>query len=306
MQTSHILPTLFLSHGSPEMANDPGPAGAAFAALGQRLQQSWANDTLLKPRAVLVISPHWSTRGLAVSTAQQQQAWHDFGGFAPELYTLQYAPAGAPVVAQEVIAILAEAGMAVQADAQRPLDHGTWVPLRYLFPQADLPVLQLSLQPFASPAQQFALGQALASLRQPRQAADGTWQGGVLIIASGSFTHNLQEAFGMMQQRVAQHPAAGDTTQPAHVAAFRQWFMERLPQVGAAFATQGTTAFEELFDYRQRAPFAVRNHPTDEHFIPLYIALGAAAQTGQVLQVERITDEVTYGGVLALDSFVFA
>jgi len=279
-----MLPVVYVSHGSPMLAIDPGQTGAAFDALGEKLRA-------LKPKAILVISAHWIYSTLAVSTRGQQEAWHDFGGFPRELYTLRYDAPGSPELAARVKTLI-EAAHApgvcfVAEDEDRPLDHGAWMPLRHFFPKADVPVVQLAFNPYLSPATQIEIGRALAPLREE----------GVLVIGSGSFTHNLREVFGAGERR-AQH---GPETEP-YVDEFRNWMQDAL---GEALATGDVS---RIADYRAQAPHARRAHPTDEHLLPFYVALGAAigpvsAASGPA-RVDRIADEVTYG-VLAMDTFVF-
>lgn len=279
-----LLPAIYVSHGSPMLAIDPGPTGAAFDALGVRLRA-------LKPKAVLVISAHWIYSTLAVGTRTRQEAWHDFGGFPRELYALRYDAPGSPDLAARVKSLIEAAAIPgagfVAEDEDRPLDHGAWMPLRHFFPDADVPVVQLAFNPYLSPATQIEIGRALAPLRAE----------GVLVIGSGSFTHNLQEVFGG-GERKAQH---GPETEP-YVDAFRGWMADALNE---ALATGDTG---RIADYRTQAPFARRAHPTDEHLLPFYVTLGAAigadARAGQDASVARVADEVTYG-VLAMDTFVF-
>ena len=279
-----LLPAIYVSHGSPMLAIDPGPTGAAFDALGARLRA-------LKPKAVLVISAHWIYSTLAVGTRTRQEAWHDFGGFPRELYALRYDAPGSPDLAARVKSLIEAAAIPgagfVAEDEDRPLDHGAWMPLRHFFPDADVPVVQLAFNPYLSPATQIEIGRALAPLREE----------GVLVIGSGSFTHNLQEVFGG-GARKAQH---GPETEP-YVDAFRGWMADALNE---ALATGDVS---RIADYRTQAPFARRAHPTDEHLLPFYVTLGAAigadATTGKDTSVTRVADEVTYG-VLAMDTFVF-
>ncbi len=281
-----MLPSIYLSHGSPMLAIDPGPTGAIFDALGASLRAQ-------RPRAVLVISAHWIYSTLAVSTRERQEAWHDFGGFPRELYALRYDAPGSPELAARVKALVEAAYIPgagfVGFDEERPLDHGAWMPMRHFFPDADIPVVQLALNPYLAPATQIDIGRALAPLRDE----------GVLVLASGSFTHNLQEVFGGGGRR-AQH---GGATEP-YVDAFRNWMRDALDE---ALATGDTS---RIADYRAQAPHARRAHPTDEHLLPFYVALGAAlgprdADAGQAAaDVARVADEVTYG-VLAMDTFVF-
>ncbi|EYS87718.1 aromatic ring-opening dioxygenase LigB [Cupriavidus sp. SK-4] len=281
-----MLPSLYISHGSPMLAIDPGPTGAAFDALGGQLRAR-------HPRAVLVISAHWIYSTLAVTSRERQEAWHDFGGFPRELYALRYDAPGSPVLAERVKALVEAAAVPgagfVGQDDERPLDHGAWMPMRHFFPDADVPVVQLALNPYLSPATQIEIGRALAPLRDE----------GVLVLASGSFTHNLQEVFG--GGRRDQH---GPQAEP-YVEAFRGWMADALDEALAS----GDTG--RIADYRAQAPYARRAHPTDEHLLPFFVALGAAlgpqaaSGAGAVpASVSRVADEVTYG-VLAMDSFVF-
>lgn len=283
-----MQPALYVSHGSPMLAIEPGPSGPALDALGATLRAR-------RPRAVLVVSAHWIYSTLAVSTRERQQAWHDFGGFPRELYALRYDAPGAPWLAQRVKTLVESAHVAgagfVAADEERPLDHGAWMPLRHFFPDADVPVVQLALNPYLSPAVQIEIGRALAPLRDE----------GVLVMGSGSFTHNLQEIFGGERgQRPAQH---GPRTEP-YVDAFRDWMLAALETAVAG----GDTSV--IADYRAQAPFARRAHPTDEHLLPFFVALGAAlgpaagAAAAAPLAVSRAARDVTYG-VLAMDTFVF-
>ena len=276
-----MLPALYVSHGSPMLAIDPGVTGAAFDALGTRLRAR-------SPRAVLVISAHWIYSTLAVTTRERQEAWHDFGGFPAELYSLRYDAPGSPALAARVKVLLEAAAIEgasyVGEDGERPLDHGAWMPLRHFFPAADVPVVQLALNPYLSPATQIAIGRALAPLRDE----------GVLVMGSGSFTHNLREVFGGGQR--VQH---GADTEP-YVEEFRCWMGDALDE---ALATGDTSRIAE---YRAQAPHARRAHPTDEHLLPFFVALGAALgdRGARGTSVDRVADEVTYG-VLAMDTFVF-
>jgi 4,5-DOPA dioxygenase extradiol len=248
----------------------------------------------LGPRAIVVVSPHWMTRRPAVTARAQQEAWHDFGGFPPQLYALEYSPPGAPDLAERIRALIdgnIVPGLEEQAstvlDPRQPLDHGAWVPLMLMFPEATLPVVQVSLMPGLSPACQMAMGRTLAPLRDE----------GVLIIGSGSFTHNLRAL--MRGPGMAQH---GVPVEP-WVEAFREWMLDAM--------TEGIRSgdFATFCDYRAQAPHAAHAHPTDEHLMPLYVALGAAmGQPGQAtpggVQAQHVVDTVTYGS-LAMDSFRF-
>ena len=253
------MPTLFISHGAPTMALQPGAAGEALRRLGARLP---------KPTGILMVSAHWETHAPSVSSATQPETIHDFFGFPPPLYELRYPAPGAPDLARRAAQLLNQAGIAATLDAQRGLDHGAWVPLRYLRPNADVPVTQLSIQPQLSPLHHYRVGEALRPLTAE----------GVLIVGSGSLTHNLGE-FRLRGEDV-----------PSYVRGFQEWVRKALEDGDCS----------ALMDYRKLAPDAVRAHPTDEHFLPLFVALGA--QGGGT--VRRYTDEVTFG-VIAMDGYVF-
>jgi len=252
-------PALFISHGSPMMAVDPGRTGPALSA--------WAAGHGAPPGGILVVSPHWRGHGMALTTRARQQAWHDFGGFPRELYELRYDAPGAPALADQVAELLAAQGLAVQADPGQPLDHGAWVPLRYLYPDADVPVAQLSLDAGRDAHAQHALGRALAPLRER----------GVLVIGSGSLTHNLRD----MDPRA-------DAPPRDYVPGFQQWVAQRLEEGDVP----------GLLDWQQ-APGALRAHPHDDHLMPFFVALGAGG-----LPARRLVDEVRYGA-LAMDSYQF-
>lgn len=231
-----MLPSLFISHGSPMLALEPGESGPALARLAAQLP---------RPKAILVVSAHWESQDLRVSAHPHPETWHDFGGFPPALFAVQYPAPGNPDLAAQVVQLLKADGLPAQLDSQRPFDHGTWVPLSLMYPQADIPVVQLSLPSRQGPALQTRIGHALASLREQ----------GVLLIGSGSITHNLRE--------LDWH--AGPESVEPWAKAFRDWMIEKL-------AANDEPA---LHDYRHQAPHAVRSHPSDEHLLPLYFARGA-------------------------------
>jgi 4,5-DOPA dioxygenase extradiol len=203
-------------------------------------------------------------------------AWHDFGGFPEALYHLRYDAPGAPAVAARAIELLRAAGLDAQGSHTRPLDHGAWVPLRYLYPHADVPVTQVSMQPDMRPADALRVGRALAPLADE----------GVLLMGSGSVTHNLSE-FRLRD--------AGPDPAPApYVAAFADWLR-------TAIAARDLDA---LLDYRRRAPHAQRAHPTDEHLVPLWFAIGAAMGPRASFGAEGLNPAVAHG-MLAMDAFLF-
>lgn len=255
------LPTLFVSHGAPTLALEPGRAGATFAAVARALPT---------PQAVLIISAHWETSGIEVTSHPSPETIHDFGGFPPALYALQYPAPGAPAVAERVVALLAAAGFPVRANPSRGLDHGAWVPLRHFYPNANVPVLQLSLPHTAAPQVLVNIGRALQVLREE----------GVLIVASGGITHNLYE-FRM-----------GVSAEEPYAREFMEWFARHI-EAGDLPA---------LIDYRRQAPGAARAHPSDEHLRPFYIALGAAGEAWS--QSVRLAGGIDFG-VIGMDAYAF-
>ncbi|MBJ9978263.1 dioxygenase [Pseudomonas sp. S75] len=240
-----MLPSLFISHGSPMLALHHGASGPALASLAAALP---------RPRAILVVSAHWESRELVVTSSPRPQTWHDFRGFPAALYEVRYPAPGSPQLASEIVERLGQAGLLAHLDNQRPLDHGAWVPLSLMYPEADIPVLQLSLPSHRGAALQVQVGQALSGLREQ----------GVLLVGSGSITHNLGEL---------DWHAGPDSIEP-WARSFRDWVVQRL--------TEGDTA--ALLDYRELAPHAVRNHPSDEHLLPLFFAMGAGERFAVVHQ----------------------
>lgn len=261
--TSSAVPTLFAPHGAPTFVLNPGAAGAA-------LQQFAANQP--KPSAIVVLSAHWSTPQPTVGICPEPETIHDFWGFPRELYALHYRAAGSAAVAQQVAGLLAGAGWPVRLDQRQGLDHGAWTPLMLMYPQADIPVIPLSINAQEGPEYHYRLGQALAPLTQQ----------GVLVLASGNVTHNLYH-----YQQIAMR--GGQT--PAYVTEFPEWIAQALAQ----------RDIPALLDYRQQAAGAEAAHPTDEHLLPLYVALGAA---GQDYRSERLF-QGTYDHVIAMDAYAF-
>jgi len=254
----NCMPPVFISHGSPMLMLEPGRAGPAWQALARELP---------RPRAILAVSAHWNTRTPTVSATAQPQTIHDFYGFPPPLYELAYAAPGAPELAAEV----AELVPGIAIDRQRGLDHGAWSPLRFMYPAADIPVIQLAVMPQASAEAHYRLGQLLQPLTRR----------GVLVLASGGLTHNLGDIVA----------GAADGEALPHVAKFRDWF--------AAALERGD--LPALFDWRRQAPQAARAHPSPEHLLPLYVALGAAGENAAA----RIVHRDYQLGALALDAFIF-
>jgi 4,5-DOPA dioxygenase extradiol len=252
-------PVLFISHGAPTFAVEPGMLGPKLQALGQHLTGV---------NAVLVVSPHWQTSGVCVMTTSQPETVHDFGGFPAELYQLRYPAPGAPDQALEAARLLTEAGFSVSLDDRRGFDHGAWVPMRHLLPDARLPSFQVSMPQDLDAAGALRLGRALAPLRER----------GVLVIGSGSLTHNLYEV-------------RRTTDEASYAVEFAQWARQAVLEHRT----------DSLLDYRRQAPHALRAHPTEEHYVGLLVAVGASDETDLPTIIEG---GMTYG-VLSMDSFAW-
>jgi 4,5-DOPA dioxygenase extradiol len=255
------LPSLFVSHGSPMLAVEPGRTGPLLAGIGA---------TLPRPRGIVVMSPHWETFTPRVGNQARPRVIHDFGGFPQALYELDY-PAPGPGAGRACSAAPARWRPAGHTDGGWGLDHGAWVPLRYLYPQADVPVIQLSLQSQQPPEYHFQVGQLLAPLARE----------GILLVGSGSFTHNLRE---LRRNEIE----GGDAP---HTLEFLRWFLDRM-QAGD---------LEALFGYRTTAPHAVRTHPSDEHLLSLFFAMGAADDWTRLVHLDSGS---TYHS-LRMDAFAF-
>jgi len=255
-------PALFISHGSPMLAFEDGPARRFLMDLAPRFRE---------PRAFLVVSAHHEAEHPTVTTGATPGTIHDFYGFPQALYRLAYPAPGAPGLARRVAEILKAEGYEVAEDAERGFDHGTWVPLILMNPYADIPVVQLSISPHRDPAWHYRLGAALRPLRDE----------GVMIVGSGSITHNLRD---LTRTEPGSPPAEW-------ASAFTEWVHDKVE----------TSALDDLLHYRDRAPNAVHAHPTDEHFLPFFVVLGANTP-GE--KAERLHHSFTYGA-LGMDAYAF-
>lgn len=249
-----MLPSLFVSHGAPTLVFDDTPARSFLEGLEERVG---------RPKAILAVSAHWETATPEVNAPAVNETIHDFYGFPEPLYALRYPAPGSAELASRVAELT---GAAI--DRARGLDHGAWVPLMLAWPGADIPVAQLSIQTEAGPRHHLELGRRLAPLREE----------GVLVLASGSFTHNLRELVR----------GGGAAVERAWVTRFSDW-------VDAALV-EGRV--EDLLAYRRLAPDALRNHPTEEHFLPLFVALGAGGRA------ERLHSSTSMGA-LRMDAYAF-
>ncbi|MCX7194187.1 MAG: class III extradiol ring-cleavage dioxygenase [Proteobacteria bacterium] len=255
------MPVVFVSHGAPDALLKSADTVACWRELGRTIPQ---------PSAILVVSAHWEAQQPTASLAENPETIHDFSGFSPALYRMQYPAPGAPALAEKVVALLSEAGISAGLHPDRGLDHGAWVPLSAMYPDASIPVTQLSLAANNGPAMHFKIGQALAPLRDE----------GVLIIASGSITHN----FSWLDSH-----ADSDQMPLPKAEIFTDWVADRL----------AANDFPALEGYRS-APYGAEAHPSEDHFLPLFAALGAA--TGDV--PVRFQPRFTYGS-LSMDAYLW-
>lgn len=263
---TQALPSLFISHGAPNMSLSPSEVREFVSRLGSKYP---------KPAAIVVCSAHFETTGPAVVCDASPQMIYDFRGFEKELYEFQYPAPGEPALAERVAQLIEAEGMKVERVAKRGFDHGIWVPLSLIYPEADIPVVQLSIDPNETPDYHYRLGRAIASL--------GTEN--VLLIGSGNITHNLP-ALSLQGKDLEK-----DHLLKIHVAKFIDWFDARL----------GEGEVDALLGYRAQAPYAVENHPEDDHLLPIFFSMGAA---GEKFRAEKLHESCTYGA-MAMDAYEF-
>ncbi|MFW1840342.1 DODA-type extradiol aromatic ring-opening family dioxygenase [Acinetobacter gyllenbergii] len=227
------LPGLFISHGSPMLALDPEQVGPALYRLSSNLP---------KPQAIIVMSAHWESQALEVNTSTRPETWHDFRGFPPELYNIRYPAPGAPKLAEEILTLFAEAGISAHANSTRPRDHGVWMPLLHMYPDTDIPVIEISLPTQMNADGIYETGKVLAPLREQQ----------ILLIGSGSITHNLAELSWQANADV-----------PAWASTFRNTIVSKLSHQD----------YDAVLDWPS-LPYIERNHPSLEHLAPLFFAMG--------------------------------
>lgn len=255
------MPALFISHGSPMLALEDAPTTRFLRELASQLP---------KPKAIVIASAHWETTTPAITGATHPETIHDFQGFPKELYALTYPASGDLTLATRVQSLLVAAGFKASIDHIRGLDHGAWNPLLLMYPQADIPVIELSIQPMQDARWHYQIGQALASLREEN----------ILIIGTGNLTHNLHEAFRGHYEET-----------PLWVTEFADWVSKSIAE----------GYIESLLDWKNLAPHAQKNHPTPEHFLPLFVAMGAG---GIPFHAEHLHED-TAMSVLAMDAYAF-
>ncbi|WP_445115382.1 dioxygenase family protein [Acinetobacter sp. WZC-1] len=228
------LPGLYISHGSPMLALDPEQIGPALNRLSLNLP---------RPQAIVVMSAHWESNAMEVSTAIRPETWHDFRGFPQPLYEIRYPAPGNPELAEEILRLLANAHIPAHANSTHPRDHGVWVPLLHMYPDAAIPVIEISLPVHMDAHGIYKVGQTLAPLRDKQ----------ILLIGSGSITHNLRELSWNDQQ--------ADT--PEWASTFKSHVISKL--------THGD--YEAILDWKN-IPHVQHNHPTPEHLSPLFFSMG--------------------------------
>jgi 4,5-DOPA dioxygenase extradiol len=253
-------PSLFLSHGAPDLAIADAPARRFLVELGGRLD---------RPDAIVIASAHYQQDGVSVRAPARFRTWHDFGNFGPELFDLRYEPPGAQGLADEIGSLLGAAGLDPKRDEHDLIDHGAWVPLSLIFPEADIPVVMVSIDPARDSRWHAAVGRSLASVRASN----------VLVIGSGSISHNLGAVF-------SSSPGADRLW----VDRFTGW-LEKTIRAGDR---------DRLLATMEEAPEAGRNHPTDEHLLPLFLAFGAGGGGPGFRLHHSYTHEV-----LAMDAYSF-
>ena len=237
-RTEPLQPSVFVSHGSPMAALDDGPYRAALAAFGKSVD----------PRGIIVISAHWQEGQVRIASGSRPQLIYDFAGFPRALYEMKYGAPGSPALASEVASALERSGIRAQLDDQQGWDHGVWIPMRLMFPEARIPIVQVSL-PASSPEELYGIGQALAGFRA----------NGIMIVGSGGIVHNLR----MLNWREKDAPVDGWARD------FQSWVWQRLER----------REMEALFRYNQLAPNAALAVPTPEHFLPLFPVIGASSKS---------------------------
>lgn len=235
------LPTFFLSHESPLLWDTPSPAQEFLKQLGRNLPQ---------PRGILLVSAHWQESMFTFSSAKNPSTIHDFGGFPPHYHEVHYPAIGLPSLAVQAQQLLLNRGIEAAVDPGRGMDHAVWLPLGLMYQEAQVPIVSMSIKRRGKPQEYYEAGQALLELREQ----------GILIIASGTATHNLGAFFSGEAISLSGEP-------DPKAQAFSQWLKDHANQA------------EQIINYRKAAPYASHCHPTPDHFVPFIVALGAGGNS---------------------------
>lgn len=258
---STLFPILFVSHGSPAMAIEESATRAFLSRLG---------NTIPTPKAIVVFSAHFDVADDVVVTSGDNPATiHDYFGFPEALYALNYPTLGAPKLAKKIVGLLNKDGIKSRLDAKRGLDHGAWIPMKLIFPKANIPIVQISINSQLGPTAHYRLGQCLSVLREQD----------VLIVGSGGISHNLRELFA--------HKPDPDRVKKVNL--FTEWFYENLQ----------TGNIKNLLNYVDEAPYPLFNHPTQEHLLPLFCILGSATDSETIKRIHQSVESE----ILALDAY---
>lgn len=250
-----MLPSLFLPHGAPDLALADIPAADFLRSAFQNLD---------RPKGIVIISAHWETAETEITAAPELPTIYDFGGFSSALYSLKYPAKTAVWLIDSISDRLQEQGFPVTQNSSRGLDHGAWIPLRLALPEADVPVVQLSLSHAHTPQMHFALGQALSSLSEQN----------ILVIGSGALVHNLRQI------------RLEGTPPPVWAVEFDNWVDEALVRQD----------WDALFTFDQ-SPLGRKSHPTPEHFLPLLVAAGSGAGYTGKLHVRKQHSSYSYSSI---------
>ncbi len=263
MMNTARQPTVFVSHGSPMMAVEDSLTARFLTELGKQLD---------RPKAVIVFSAHFDlVRDIVITAGELPKTIHDFYGFPEPLYQIEYPAHGATTLAKQVADKLKSHGFDPILDPEQGWDHGVWIPLRHMYPDADIPVVQISINSRLGAKVNYQLGQALSAFRDED----------VLILGSGGISHNLREVFN----------PAPDPKGEEKVEAFTEWVNEKI----------SSHDIDALLDYEKQAPYVAFNHPTAEHLMPLFPVLGSS----DGYQVGARIHKDTEMRILALDAYMF-
>lgn len=247
------IPSIFISHGAPTIVMEASPARDYLASLGEQID---------RPKAIVVMSAHFEASGPTVVADPAPEMIYDFGGFPDEMYRMVYPAPGEPALARRVAGMMEQAGLKTTVLDKRGFDHGTWTPMMLAYPDAEVPIVQIAVDPNRDANYHYEIGKALAPLAEE----------GILLVGTGHITHNLRAVFSIMRSG-----EAADPEMVKKVDAFTGWFAEK-------FSENDTRA---ILNWKEHAPFAAENHPTDEHLMPLFFAYGAGGENPDAVRAHH-------------------